>query len=168
MSYIWSVIRATRNWARQAPFHSAKAYQSLTGQFSSRSAKLVLIEDRFSSLEVQAEISDCKNFDIESITISEKSSKTMDSLKALAGSIKSVSLVFSVSFTVLSFLSFRDACVAPGGEGASEHLYGGNGDSHGRKSSAAEQHSSTAHRASSPNSDKTVSFFDERSKSKSK
>ena len=41
-----------------------------------------------SSLEVQAEVSDCKSFDIESITISEKSSKTMDSLKALAGSIK--------------------------------------------------------------------------------
>jgi hypothetical protein len=40
------------------------------------------------SLEVQAEVSDCKSYDIESITISEKSSKTMDSLKALAGSIK--------------------------------------------------------------------------------
>ncbi len=40
------------------------------------------------SLEVQAEVSDYKSYDIESITISEKSSKTMDSLKALAGSIK--------------------------------------------------------------------------------
>ncbi|CAF1591517.1 unnamed protein product, partial [Didymodactylos carnosus] len=38
-------------------------------------------------LEVQAEMNDCKSYDIESITISEKSSKTMDSLKALAGSI---------------------------------------------------------------------------------
>jgi hypothetical protein len=48
--------------------------------------KLIIL--LYSSLEVQAEISDCKSFDIESITISEKSSKTMDSLKALAGSIK--------------------------------------------------------------------------------
>ena len=42
------------------------------------------------SLEVHADVSDCKSYDVESITISEKSSKTIDSLKALAGSIKYV------------------------------------------------------------------------------
>ena len=79
-----------------------------------------------------------------------------------------------------TMLSFRDACVVPGGEGTNEHLYGGNGDFHGRKSSLLssasdyarsvhnEQHSSMVNRANSPNSDKTVSFFDERSQMKSK
>jgi len=50
--------------------------------------RFVLLFDLKFSLEVQAEVSDCKSYDIESITISEKSSKTMGSLKALAGSIK--------------------------------------------------------------------------------
>ncbi|UJR15776.1 hypothetical protein I4U23_002710 [Adineta vaga] len=112
-------------------------------------------------LEVQAEVSDCKSFDIESITISEKSSKTMDSLKALAGSIK-------------------DACAAPGGDYNSDNICGGTGDFNGRKSSllssvsdyarsmSIEQNHSIVNRAGSPNSDKTVSFFDERSKVKSK
>ncbi|CAF0933786.1 unnamed protein product [Adineta steineri] len=112
-------------------------------------------------LEVQAEVSDCKSFDIESITISEKSSKTMDSLKALAGSIK-------------------DACAVPGGEYNSDNICGGTGDFNGRKSSLLssasdyarsiniDQNHSIVNRAGSPNSDKTVSFFDERTKVKSK
>ncbi|CAF2081106.1 unnamed protein product [Rotaria magnacalcarata] len=111
-------------------------------------------------LEVQAEVSDCKSFDIESINISEKSSKTMDSLKALAGSIK-------------------DACTVPGVEYNNDTICGSTRDSNGRKSSLLssasdyarsiniEQHS-TLHRAGSPNSDKTVSFFDERVKVKAK
>ncbi|CAF4296564.1 unnamed protein product [Rotaria sp. Silwood2] len=111
-------------------------------------------------LEVQAEVSDCKSFDIESITISEKSSKTMDSLKALAGSIK-------------------DACTVPGVEYNNDIICGGTGDFSGRKSSLlssasdyarsinVEQQHSTLNRAGSPNSDKTVSFFDERVKVKS-
>ncbi|CAF1238961.1 unnamed protein product [Rotaria sordida] len=116
-------------------------------------------------LEVQAEVSDCKSFDIESITISEKSSKTMDSLKALAGSIK-------------------DACTVPGVEYNNDIICGGTGDFNGRKSSLLssasdyarsinveqqqQQQHSTLNRAGSPNSDKTVSFFDERVKVKSK
>ncbi|CAF3492011.1 unnamed protein product [Rotaria socialis] len=111
-------------------------------------------------VEVQAEVSDCKSYDIESITISEKSSKTMDSLKALAGSIK-------------------DACAVPGVEYNNDTICGSTSDSNGRKSSLLssasdyarsiniEQHS-TLHRAGSPNTDKTVSFFDERVKVKSK
>ncbi|CAF5083058.1 unnamed protein product, partial [Rotaria sp. Silwood1] len=114
-------------------------------------------------LEVQAEVSDCKSFDIESITISEKSSKTMDSLKALAGSIK-------------------DACTVPGVEYNNDTICGGTGDFNGRKSSLLssasdyarsinveqQQQHSTLNRAGSPNSDKTVSFFDERVTLKSK
>ncbi|CAF1165197.1 unnamed protein product [Rotaria sordida] len=120
-------------------------------------------------LEVQAEVSDCKSFDIESITISEKSSKTMDSLKALAGSIK-------------------DACTVPGVEYNNDNICNINGDSTGRKSSLLssasdyarsisieqqqqqqqQSHHSNIIRAGSPYSDKTVSFFDERVKSKSK
>jgi len=117
-------------------------------------------------LEVQAEVSDCKSFDIESITISEKSSKTMDSLKALAGSIK-------------------DACTTPGIELTNETGVAaaavGSGDATGRKSSllssasdyarsiSVDQQQTTNHnRAGSPYSDKTVSFFDERTKLKSK
>ncbi|CAF0720321.1 unnamed protein product [Adineta steineri] len=108
-------------------------------------------------LEVQAEISDCKSFDIESITISEKSSKTMDSLKALAGSIK-------------------DACAVPS-IGYNDNICGSNGDSIVRKSSLLSSASDYArsisvdqhvNRAGSPYSDKTVSFFDERVKVKSK
>ncbi|CAF3468053.1 unnamed protein product [Rotaria sp. Silwood1] len=119
-------------------------------------------------LEVQAEVSDCKSFDIESITISEKSSKTMDSLKALAGSIK-------------------DACTVPGVECNNDNIYNINGDPTGRKSSLLssasdyarsinidqqqqqqQSHHSNVIRAGSPYSDKTVSFFDERVKAKSK
>jgi E3 ubiquitin-protein ligase RNF19A len=111
-------------------------------------------------LEVQAEVSDCKSFDIESITISEKSSKTMDSLKALAGSIK-------------------DACAAPSAEYNNENICSGNSDATGRKSSLLSSASDYArsinleqqtnvNRASSPYNDKTVSFFDERTKVKSK
>jgi len=109
-------------------------------------------------LEVQAEVSDCKSYDIESITISEKSSKTMDSLKALAGSIK-------------------DACAVPNPEyNNPENVCGGTGDFNGRKSSLLSSASDYArsisidqhHRANSPNNDKTVSFFDEHVKVKSK
>jgi len=76
----------------------------------------------------------------------------MDSLKALAGSIK-------------------DACVVPGVEYNNDNICGGTGDFNARKSASdyarsinIEQH----HRANSPNSDKTVSFFDERVKVKTK
>ncbi|CAM4769681.1 unnamed protein product [Rotaria magnacalcarata] len=117
-------------------------------------------------LEVQAEVSDCKSFDIESITISEKSSKTMDSLKALAGSIK-------------------DACTtAPCVEYTNDNISNQtHGDSTVRKSSllssasdyarsiSIEQqqpHHSNVTRAGSPYNDKTVSFFDERVKAKLK
>ncbi|UJR30837.1 hypothetical protein I4U23_018353 [Adineta vaga] len=115
-------------------------------------------------LEVQAEVSDCKSFDLESITISEKSSKTMDSLKALAGSIK-------------------DACSVPGVDYNHDNISGGNVDTMGRKSSLLssasdyarsisidphQSQTSNINRAGSPFSDKTVSFFDERNKVKSK
>jgi hypothetical protein len=62
----------------------------------------------------------------------------------------------------------------------SDNVCGSNGDFNGRKSSLlssasdyarsinTEQHHSTVNRAGSPNSDKTVSFFDERVKVKSK
>jgi hypothetical protein len=87
----------------------------------------------------------------------------MDSLKALAGSIK-------------------DACTVPGIEYNNDPICRGNGDSSGRKSSLLssasdyarsinieqQSHHSTVNRAGSPNSDKTVSFFDERAKVKSK
>ncbi|CAF1288908.1 unnamed protein product [Adineta ricciae] len=115
-------------------------------------------------LEVQAEVSDCKSFDLESITISEKSSKTMDSLKALAGSIK-------------------DACAVPGVEYNHDAASIGIGETTGRKSSLLSSASDYArsisvdqqqsqpgnlNRAGSPYSDKTVSFYDERVKIKSK
>ncbi|CAF0863326.1 unnamed protein product, partial [Didymodactylos carnosus] len=114
-------------------------------------------------LEVQAEMNDCKNYDIESITISEKSSKTMDSLKALAGSIK-------------------DACVVPGEYGEC-YIYGSNTRKSSLLSSASDyarsviseqphfHHCQTTNattiiintnRASSPiQSEKNVSFSDE-------
>jgi len=75
---------------------------------------------------------------------------------------------------------FRDACAAPGVEFNSDNVCGGTGDFNGRKSSllssvsdyarsmSIEQNHSVVNRAGSPNSDKTVSFFDERVKVKSK
>lgn len=71
----------------------------------------------------------------------------------------------------------RDACVVPGMEYNHENICGGTGDYNGRKlsllSSASDYARSVSveqqhHRANSPNSDKTVSFFDERVKSKGK
>lgn len=72
------------------PFHFVKVYQLQIGKILNFQSSIVYISSLnfSSSLEVQAEVTDYKSFDIESITISEKSSKTMDSLKALAGSIK--------------------------------------------------------------------------------
>ncbi|CAF4053227.1 unnamed protein product [Rotaria sp. Silwood2] len=88
----------------------------------------------------------------------------MDSLKALAGSIK-------------------DACTVPGVEYNNDNICNINGDPTGRKSSLLssasdyarsinieqqQSHHSNVIRAGSPYSDKTVSFFDERVKAKSK
>ena len=75
--------------------------------------------------------------------------------------------------------NFRDACVVPGIEFNHENICGGTGDCNGRKSSLLSSASDYArsisveqqhqhHRANSPNSDKTVSFFDERIKAKGK
>lgn len=136
------------------------------------------------SLEVQAEVSDCKSFDLESITISEKSSKTMDSLKALAGSIKYVLMHTDLNQTKqnhdnFSSSSSRDACAVPNTETSSENICSGQGDGTGRKSSLLssasdyarsiniEQHSNL-NRAGSPSNDKTVSFVDEPVRVKSK
>lgn len=77
---------------------------------------------------------------------------------------------------------FRDACVVPGVEYNNDNICGGTGDTAGRKSSllssasdyarsiSLEQstHHSNVNRAGSPYSDKTVSFFDEHLKVKSK
>ena len=86
------VTKVQKHCPALAPFHFAKVFRRQIGSngFSSKFFTFAFL----SSLEVQAEVSDCKSFDIESITISEKSSKTMDSLKALAGSIKFVSFLF--------------------------------------------------------------------------
>lgn len=79
-------------------------------------------------------------------------------------------------------VSFRDACTVPGVEYNNDTICGGTVDTHGRKSSLLssasdyarsinveqQQPHSNLHRAGSPNSDKTVSFFDERVKVKSK
>lgn len=74
---------------------------------------------------------------------------------------------------------FRDACTVPTVDYNNDTICGGTVDFHGRKSSLLssasdyarsinlEQHS-TLNRAGSPNSDKTVSFFDQRVKVKSK
>jgi len=74
------------------------------------------------------------------------------------------------------FLFFRDACAVPGVEYTNDNICGGTGDFNGRKSSLLSSASDYArsiniehvNRASSPNSDKTVSFFDERVKVKTK
>ena len=74
----------------------------------------------------------------------------------------------------------RDACAVPGVDYNGDNVCGGTGDFNGRKSSllssvsdyarsmSIEQNHPIANRAGSPNSDKTVSFYDERSKIKSK
>jgi hypothetical protein len=99
----------------------------------------------------------------------------MDSLKALAGSIKYVEQHFARINRIIIFSS-RDACAVPNEEYNTEIICGGTGDFNGRKSSLLSSVSDYArsvnhdqhHRANSPNSDKTVSFLDEHIKIKSK
>ncbi len=70
----------------------------------------------------------------------------------------------------------RDACTVPGVEYNNDNICGGTSDYNGRKSSLLSSASDYArsinidqqHRANSPNSDKTVSFFDERVQVKTK
>ncbi len=84
----------------------------------------------------------------------------------------------------LFFYFFRDACAVPSVEYNNDNVCGGTGDSTGRKSSLLssasdyarsinleqqqQSHHPHVNRAGSPYSDKTVSFFDERVKVKSK
>jgi hypothetical protein len=89
------------------------------------------------------------------------------------------SIFLSSQRMIWPFHLFRDACAAPGTEYNNENICSGNHDSIGRKSSllssasdyarsiSAEQQTNI-NRASSPSNDKTVSFFDERIKVKSK
>jgi hypothetical protein len=81
------VMKVQKHYRVQVQYPFVKVYHHQIGMNRTQKKNSHFISYSF-SLEVQAEVSDCKSFDIESITISEKSSKTMDSLKALAGSIK--------------------------------------------------------------------------------
>lgn len=80
-------MEVRKHYLVQVLYHFVKVYHLQIGKNLSRWSSFFSVVYVL-SLEVQAEVSDCKSYDIESITISEKSSKTMDSLKALAGSIK--------------------------------------------------------------------------------
>jgi hypothetical protein len=81
---------APKHCRERVPFPCARVYPRRIGTPSFLPLAVNSLTSVGFSLEVQADVSDCKSYDIESITISEKSSKTIDSLKALAGSIKYV------------------------------------------------------------------------------